>query len=169
MAIVERDAGKAFDPKIVATLKKLYVELEQKARSRPLEPWRLSTDINIERGGEPGAGFAIAESRVHSDGVVSPVRESEGVRLGCLLEAVATGVRFLSPAETLSIFSTRLATMVQFDALAIYFRDGNKLVPVHAAGGQAATLQSMRVSGRERPFRMGCRSESRSGQRQYRC
>jgi putative nucleotidyltransferase with HDIG domain len=58
MAIVERDSGKAFDPQIVEILKRKYVELEHKARSSSMEPWRLSTDIQIERGGEPGAGFA---------------------------------------------------------------------------------------------------------------
>jgi putative nucleotidyltransferase with HDIG domain len=62
MAIVERDAGKAFDPRIVKILSKRYVELEQAARNSPMEPWRLSTDINIERdftllnGGTVGAG-----------------------------------------------------------------------------------------------------------------
>jgi hypothetical protein len=146
MAIVEREAGKSFDPRIVAILGKRYVELEQQATSTPVAPWKLSTDIVIERGAEPGAGFATAECKPHADGAVaSPSSESERVSLGCLLEAVATGGRFFSLQETLSIFSTRLGTMVPFDSLAIFLRQGGTLVPVHAAGSYAAALESMRI------------------------
>jgi putative nucleotidyltransferase with HDIG domain len=143
MAMVERDAGKAFDPRIVEILKRRYVDLEQEARSSPREPWRLSTDIHIERGAEPGAGFATAECA--PAGAVSAAAESERVRLAGLLEAVATGGRFLSPSEAFSIFSTRLAALVKFDSLAIYAREGNKLATVHAAGSDAASLQSARM------------------------
>src|ERR1051326_672237 len=142
MAIAERDSGKAFDPQIVAILKKRYVELEQRARSAPREPWRLSTDIHIERGAEPGAGFATVES---APGTVSAAAESERVRLAGLLEAVATGGRFLSQAEAFSIFSTRLAALVPYDSLAILMREGNKLAAVHSAGNHAALLGSMRM------------------------
>jgi putative nucleotidyltransferase with HDIG domain len=146
MAIVERDAGKAFDPQIVAILRKRYVELEQEAKSSPMEPWRLSADINIERGAEPGAGFAAADCKPHADAAAaSSSGESERVRLGCLLEAVATGARFLSLRETLSIFSTRLATIVPFDSMAIYLRPAGTLVPVFTAGSYAAAIESMRI------------------------
>lgn len=147
MAIVERDSGKAFDPRIVAILGKRYVELEQQATNSPLEAWRLSTDIIIERGAEPGAGFATAECKPRGDGAAaaSSSSESERVRLASLLEAVATGSRFLSLQETLSIFSTRLAAIVPFDSLAIYLRQAGTMVPVHAAGSCAAAIQSMRI------------------------
>jgi hypothetical protein len=138
---VERDSGRAFDPKIVDILKRKYTELEQSARSGSLEPWRLSTDINIERGGEPGAGFATTERTTP----VSAATESERARIAGLLEAVATGARFLSPTETFSIFSTRLSQLVPYDSLAIFVRDGKDLVPAHTAGTQAAALQAMKV------------------------
>jgi putative nucleotidyltransferase with HDIG domain len=144
MAIVERDSGKAFDPRIVEILKRKYVELEHTARSSSMEPWRLSTDIQIERGGEPGAGFATSEpaSGDRSAGASDPER----VRLAGFLEAVASGVRFLSPNETFTIFSKRLASLVRYDSLAIFTRDGNSLTATHAAGTHAAILQSMKLT-----------------------
>src|SRR5439155_20857537 len=67
MAVVERDSGKAFDPRLVEILSRKYVELEREAKSSSLEPWRLSTNINIERGLAPGAGFATEECRPSAD------------------------------------------------------------------------------------------------------
>jgi len=146
MAMVERDSGRAFDPKIVTILKKLYVELEEKARSCEVEQWRLSTDIHIERGAEPGAGFATPERRLPIDrGAASSAGESERVRLRGLLEAVANGARFLSPSETLSIFSTRLATMAPFDGLAVYLRQANTLLPAYVTGSSSAAIEGLRI------------------------
>jgi putative nucleotidyltransferase with HDIG domain len=143
MAIVERDSGKAFDPQIVEILKRKYVELEHKARSSSMEPWRLSTDIQIERGGEPGAGFATPADTSGGERRAASL-EPERVRLAGFLEAVASGARFLSPNETFTIFATRLHSLVRYDSLAIFTREGGLLSAAHAAGAQAAVLESLR-------------------------
>src|SRR5437773_1269833 len=57
MEIVTSESGKAFDPKVVGILGKRYRELEQQARAHPVEKFSLSTDIKIERGAAPAAGF----------------------------------------------------------------------------------------------------------------
>ena len=59
MAKVVADAGKSFDPKVVAILHRRYIELEKMANEQPLQaPPKLSTDIKVERGLAPAAGFA---------------------------------------------------------------------------------------------------------------
>ena len=59
MAKVVADAGKSFDPKVVAILRRRYIELEKLANEQPLQaPPKLSTDIKVERGLAPAAGFA---------------------------------------------------------------------------------------------------------------
>src|SRR6201993_5527793 len=59
MAKVAEDAGKSFDPKVVAILQRRYIELEKMANELPLQaPPKLSTDIKVERGSAPAAGFA---------------------------------------------------------------------------------------------------------------
>src|SRR6267378_2279690 len=56
---VASEAGTSFDPKIVEVLQRRYIELEQLAREQPLQaPPKLSTDIKVERGLAPAAGFA---------------------------------------------------------------------------------------------------------------
>jgi putative nucleotidyltransferase with HDIG domain len=136
MAAVERDSGKAFDPRVIDILKRRYVQLEQMARSNPMEAWRLSTDIHIERGAEPGAGFA--EARAPQGGAVPPSGEggefSDLMRLKLLLEAVNSGDRFLNLRETLSIVGTRLREIVAFDSLGVYVPSGPSLKAVFTMG-----------------------------------
>ena len=57
MAKVVADAGKSFDPKVVAILRRRYIELEKLANEQPLQaPPKLSTDIKVERGLGAGGG-----------------------------------------------------------------------------------------------------------------
>src|SRR5579862_8747029 len=66
MAAVERESGRSYDPKVVEVLKRLYIELEHAARSSQPDPWRLSTDIQIENGDAPAAGFAsVGDTQTH--------------------------------------------------------------------------------------------------------
>src|ERR1700716_639585 len=63
MAHVVREAGKSFDPRVVEVLHRRYVELEQLARAHPPKiPAKLSTDVKVERGSAPAAGFAEPET-----------------------------------------------------------------------------------------------------------
>ena len=58
MAKVVADAGKSFDPKVVAILQRRYIELEKLANAQPLQaPPKLSTDIKVERGSGAGGGI----------------------------------------------------------------------------------------------------------------
>jgi putative nucleotidyltransferase with HDIG domain len=58
MALVKSKAGIQFDPKIVKLLEERYPELERLARQQTSEMEPLKTDIFVERGAAPGAGFA---------------------------------------------------------------------------------------------------------------
>src|SRR6266700_3031874 len=59
MLKVASEAGKSFDPRVVAILHRRYVELEKLANAHPLQaPPKLSLDIKVERGSAPAAGFA---------------------------------------------------------------------------------------------------------------
>src|SRR5579864_6914649 len=59
MQKVASEAGTSFDPRVVAVLQRRYVEWEKLAREQPLQaPPKLSTDIKVERGLAPDAGFA---------------------------------------------------------------------------------------------------------------
>src|SRR5438270_5686664 len=69
MKLVASEAGTSFDPKIVEVLQRRYIELEQLAREQPLQaPPKLSTDIKVERGLAPAAGFAESAQPAHTSG-----------------------------------------------------------------------------------------------------
>ena len=62
MAKVVADAGKALIRASSKFLHRRYIELEKLAHEQPLEtPAKLSTDIKVERGSAPAAGFAASE------------------------------------------------------------------------------------------------------------
>ncbi len=61
MEEVAKLSGKSFDPEVVAILKQRYVELERKATSQTKPMARLSTDVKVERGDAPDAGFEVSE------------------------------------------------------------------------------------------------------------
>ena len=120
--VVKSEAGKSFDPRVVQVLARRYREMEAMIQSgeRPEGP-RLSTDAKIERG-VPAAGFQTAERpgeasrallRLHQSIVAAerPARE--------LCQDDATG--------SLPAFET-LARLVPCDAIALYVRDGERLV-----------------------------------------
>src|SRR6202140_3492273 len=59
MKVVQNESGTSFDPRVVEALRRRYVELEKLATEQPLQaPPKLSTDIKVERGRAPDAGFA---------------------------------------------------------------------------------------------------------------
>ncbi len=60
MEMVAEQAGLSFDPEVVRILQRRYIELEQKARGIQAESLSLSTDVKIDRGAAPAAGFEEA-------------------------------------------------------------------------------------------------------------
>jgi diguanylate cyclase (GGDEF)-like protein/putative nucleotidyltransferase with HDIG domain len=126
MQRVEAEAGTAFDPAIVDILRQRYVELEQAAQSQPADKARLSTELKIERGLAPAAGFESAKK------TASQAREND--RPADFLTSIAAARQevqnvfelaqdlgnSLSLNETLSLLALRLKRMVPFDSLAIY-------------------------------------------------
>src|SRR5690242_17044659 len=62
MKKVVEESAISFDPKVVDVLQRRFVELEKKAQLLHIERARLSTDLKVERGVAPAAGF---ESTLH--------------------------------------------------------------------------------------------------------
>ena len=144
MEMVAEQSGKAFDPEVVRILGKRHVELEQLARSSQLEDFSLSTDIKIERGAAPDAGFAQASDSVQISQVLkaSP-KSAEGWEDMTLVIEGMNGI--LARRDLFAILASRLRDLIPFDGLAIYARCGATLVPEHAAGAHAEILSSLEI------------------------
>src|SRR5436305_10179041 len=59
MKRMDAESGKAFDPKVVSVLQRRYKQLEKKVSSKLVnrEPGKLSTEMKVELGAAPDAGF----------------------------------------------------------------------------------------------------------------
>jgi putative methionine-R-sulfoxide reductase with GAF domain len=145
MAAVELEKHKSFDPAIVDVLQRRYVELEHLARGSRPDPWQLSTNIQIENGEAPGAGFATT-AEIKSDPVDRSLQSSgECKGLETLLANASSLQSVLTLQEILAIFAVRLAAVVRFDALALYVPQRGALVPAFVTGQHGPMIESLRI------------------------
>lgn len=150
MAKVASESGTSFDPKVVSILSRRYVELEKLAREQPIQaPPKLSTDIKVERGAAPDAGFAETEPsrppapparNSDADLIASVEREMEAVR------QIGLKLGNSLPAEDLfSLLAVRIRRIIPYDSLAIYMLQDELLVPEFVTGQDFALFSSLRI------------------------
>ena len=150
MAKVVADAGKSFDPKVVEILHRRYIELEKLANAQPLQaPPKLSTDIKVERGLAPAAGFAasaepatgVAATADNSAALVSTARK-QNLETLALIRQTGAG---LSTEDILSLLSVRLRRLVPHDSMAVYCLRNGVLVPEFVSGENFRLFSSLRI------------------------
>src|SRR5437868_232779 len=143
------ESGKAFDPKVVDVLQKRYQHLERlavaKSATDPSGP--LSTAIKIQRGLEPAAGFENATVQDYAgrentflSSIAAARQEAQS-----LFELSQDLGASLSLTETLSVFSVKLKPMVPYDAIAIYIKRDEELVPEYVNGDNYRLFSSLRL------------------------
>jgi putative nucleotidyltransferase with HDIG domain len=150
MAKVVADAGKSFDPGVVAILRRRYVELEKMASAEPLQaPPKLSTDIKVERGSAPAAGFAeSAEPAVTTAGNAADagVRISAARRQGQeIIELSRQSAVQLSTADICSLLAVRLKHLVPHDSMTVYCPNHETLTAEFVSGENFRLFSSLRI------------------------
>ena len=149
MAKVVADSGKSFDPKVVAILHRRYIELEKLANEQPLQaPPKLSTDIKVERGLAPAAGFA--ESAEPPTGAAPAGNSATSLALARkqgqeILELTRHSGSVLSFADVFSLLSVRLRRLVAHDAMAVYGLANDMLVPEFVSGENFRLFSSLKI------------------------
>lgn len=151
LGIVVSESGKAFDPKIVEILQRRAVELEKLARSESGTeiPQKLSTDVKIVRGSEPGAGFeATADAQAATDegspDFLERIARARQEMLG-LLELIRELGNSLSLHESIALFDTRIKPLIPHDAMAVYTRQGDVLQPAFVIGESNHLFSSLEI------------------------
>ena len=139
MEMVAEQAGTAFDPDVVRILQRRYIELEQLARGTPAQNFSLSTNLKIDRGAAPAAGFE--ESSDSSSFSAAPIPG-----WGALVQVLETLPGLLAPREVFELCTGRLQEMLPCDSLAVYMRCDDTLIPQLAIGPNAEALLSLRMS-----------------------
>jgi putative nucleotidyltransferase with HDIG domain len=150
MAKVASESGVSFDPRVVEILQRRYVELEKGAREQPFKaPPKLSTDIRVERGLAPAAGFAESETASATES--EPTQEfltriaaarQEGQVLFDLSHQLGTALRL---EDTLSMLSVRLKHLVPHDSMAVYLPRNKVLIPEYVSGDNFRLFSSLRI------------------------
>ena len=147
MAKVASEAGTSFDPNIVEILQQRYIEWERMAREQPAQaPPKLSTDIRVERGAAPAAGFAEtaeppAKSYSSSDsGERLPQAREQAQEVVQIARVSGSAIRV---EDILSLLSVRLKHLVPFDSMAVYCPKGETLLPEFVSGENFRLFSSL--------------------------
>src|SRR6266576_2488325 len=149
MRKVSSVAGTSFDPQIVAILKRRYIELEKLANEQPLQaPPKLSTDIKVERGSAPAAGFAEAPEPV-ANAVSSPDFKERILQAQKLSQEILELVRktgsSLRLEDIFSMLSVRLKHLVPHDSMVAYCPSGDDLIAKFVSGENFRLFSSLRI------------------------
>jgi diguanylate cyclase (GGDEF)-like protein/putative nucleotidyltransferase with HDIG domain len=154
MSRVAEEAGKSFDPRVVEVLHRRYAELEKLARDEGSKKRaKLSKDVKVKRGLAPAAGFAESASQVVQDQdlrhdylaqIAAARQESQ-----TLFELCQEMGDWLSLSDTLSMLSVRLKRLVPHDAMAVYLKQDNLLVPEYVNGDNCRLFSSLKIPSGE--------------------
>jgi putative nucleotidyltransferase with HDIG domain len=149
MAKVASEAGTSFDPQIVAILGRRYIELERLANEQPLQaPPKLSTDIKVERGSAPAAGFAEAPEPVANSVSSSALNERiQQARKQSreIVELIRNAGSSLRLEDIFSMLSVRLRCLVPHDSMAVYCPSGDDLIAKFVSGENFRVFSSLRI------------------------
>lgn len=150
MDVVVREAGQAFDPRVVEVLQRRYVELERMARGTQLMKAKLSTDMKVERGDAPAAGFEEAGAAAAAATVTQPADFLSSIaaarhEVQILFEMAQDLGNSLRLDETLSLLGVRLKKVVPFDAMAVYVRQNDTLEPRYVIGEDQRLFSSLSI------------------------
>ncbi len=150
MAKVVADSGKSFDPQVVAILQRRYIELEKLANEQPLQaPPKLSTDIKVERGLAPDAGFAESPA---SSKPAPQARGDSAIRISAarrqaqqVIDLCRQSGADLSVEDILSLLGVRLKPLVPHEAMAVYGPKNGVLAAEFVSGENFRLFSSLKI------------------------
>jgi len=143
--------GSSFDPRVVEILEKRYVELEALASRRigHSARTRLSTDVTIERGKAPAAGFENTRGRsveapsAQEDFLTSIAAARQEAQE--LFELAKDLGNSLSLDDTLLVIGSRIKRMVPHNTMCIYLLKEDKLKPRFITGENSSFFAPLEI------------------------
>jgi len=160
MAFIKSKAGSQFDPAVVRMLEERYLDLDQMARRQIQEMEPLQTDLFIQRGEAPGAGFE-PEREAPAPGSLDRILRAENadVLAAESLNLIAAASReakavlelsqmlgtSLSMRETSAMMSKRLQPLIPFDCFAVYVKSEESVKAQFIDGALAHAFSSQHI------------------------
>src|SRR6202162_1696029 len=143
------ESGKSFDPKVVEVLRNRYRSLENFAlgQARHGGSPALPSELKMTQGQVPAAGYenaAVLDAPGREATFLSSIAAARQ-EAQSLFELSQDLGASLSLGETLSVFSVKLKPMVPYDAIAIYIRRGDELIPEYVNGDNYRLFASLRI------------------------
>ena len=162
MAKLAKESGKSFDPQVVSVLQRRYLELEKLVHEKTDSAIRnrLSTeaknkdthkddkdkdDQSPKSAIEPAAGYEGQGKRQPTERSFLSSIAAARQEAQTLFELSQDLGASLSLGETLSVFSVKLRHAMSYDAIAIYVRHGDELVPEYVNGDNFRLFASLRI------------------------
>ena len=160
MAFIKAKAGTQFDPAVVQLLEERYLDLEDLARQQIQEMEPLKTDLFIERGAAPGAGFEPGHGTSSAEERNRAVRHANADALAAkslsLIAAASQEAKAvyelsqmlgtsLSTRETSAMMSLRLQLLIPFDCFAVYLKVEESVKAQYIDGALAHAFCSQHI------------------------
>ena len=154
MSVISKESDRAFDPRVVEVLERRYQELERMASSVKVEKIKLSTDVKIERGLAPAAGFEncapgeVPLKKPNNNPEAAPFLASIAAarqEVQALFELSQNLGNSLSLDETLSVLAVRLKKMVPFDTMCIFVKQEDTLVAEYVTGDNFRLFSALEI------------------------
>ncbi|PWU01185.1 MAG: hypothetical protein C5B51_23495 [Terriglobia bacterium] len=145
MAAVVEESGKSYDPLVVETLRQNYRTWEKLALAAPADH-RLSKDLKVAHGQAPAAGLEGSGSGAETgrpEFLSSIAAARQEVQM--LYELTQDLGNSLNLHETLSVLDSRLKRLIPYEAIAIYMRNGERLVPAYVNGENFRLFASLEI------------------------
>jgi diguanylate cyclase (GGDEF)-like protein/putative nucleotidyltransferase with HDIG domain len=148
IAKLQEQSEKAFDPSIVAILRRRFNELEGMVRRKAItEPTANVRDESSTHGQEPDAGLAVwdAPAPTRQEANVLDLISSARQEAQALFDLSRDLGASLSLSETLSVLSVKLNNLIPHDAIAVFVLRGEKLIPEYVNGEDFRALASLQI------------------------
>ncbi len=147
LLVVQGEAGKSFDARVVEILVRRGVELSTMVTSGERIA-RLPTDVKVERGHEPAAGFEKAAATDTSSRDLARLQRSLGDAGKGTRSLDGLAVAIESSADRGAVFAALRALLrdvVPYDVLVVYLRDGERLTPEFLDGDDFRLFASLEI------------------------
>jgi putative nucleotidyltransferase with HDIG domain len=146
MQQVASEAGTSFDPKVVDILQRRYREFEAMLGSEHRQ-LQLTRDIRVNNGHAPDAGFEKSAASREGEAATYFLESIAAARqeVQALFELAQDLGNSLSLDETLSVLAARLRRMIPCDAIAIYIKRDEVLIPQYVAGEDFRLFSSLEI------------------------
>lgn len=145
--IIRSEAGKSFDARVVEVLVRRGVELSNLVKSGE-HMARLPTEVKVERGNAPAAGFEKAASAETASLDLAALHNSvaeHGKRAKSLAGLLAAVQQCPDRDAVFATLRALLRNVVSYDVLVVYVRRAESLVPEYLEGDDYRLFVSLEI------------------------